>query len=274
MRLIVQHETVYAYERPALSAVQILKLMPRNHEAQFVRRWRVEIDQDCRLSRDEDHYGNIVHTYTIDSAVEALRISVEGEVETRDAAGAVRGTVERLPIPYWLRDGALTGPDPAIARFARDIAAGEGGDRIAALHVLMTALHRDMAFTPGETDAHTTAQEAFAARLGVCQDFAHVFIVAARALGIPARYVGGYFYRSDSTEQEAGHAWAEAHIPELGWVGFDPANGVCVDTRHVRGAIGIDYRDAAPIRGARTGGGAERMSVVVHVGARRAFAEA
>ena len=84
----------------------------------------------------------------------------------------------------------------------------------------------------------------------MCQDFTHIFIAAARSLGIPARYVGGYFHRDDGViEQDAGHAWAEAFVPELGWVGFDPANGICATDAHVRVAVGLDYLGAAPVRG-------------------------
>ena len=92
----------------------------------------------------------------------------------------------------------------------------------------MTALNREMTFDTDPTVATTTAAEAFALRRGVCQDLTHIFIAAARRLGIPARYVGGHFYRVDGvTEQDAGHAWAEAFVEDLGWVGFDPTNGIC-----------------------------------------------
>jgi transglutaminase-like putative cysteine protease len=93
----------------------------------------------------------------------------------------------------------------------------------------------------------------------------HVFVAAARAVDIPARYVGGYFLRTDGPEQEAGHAWAEAYVGGVGWIGFDPANAVCADRRHIRVAVGRDYLEAAPIRGARFGGGGETLAVQVTV---------
>jgi transglutaminase-like putative cysteine protease len=113
----------------------------------------------------------------------------------------------------------------------------------------------------------TTAAEAFALRRGVCQDLTHLFIAAARSLGTPARYIGGYFHRADGIiRQDAGHAWAEAYVPDLGWVAFDPANGICATDAHVRVAVGLDYLGAAPVRGTRYGGGGERLAVAVHVG--------
>ena len=107
------------------------------------------------------------------------------------------------------------------------------------LHGLMTALNREIAFDTDPTHSATTAAEAFALRRGVCQDLTHIFIAAARQLGIPARYVGGHFCRDDGvTAQDAGHAWAEAYIEHLGWVGFDPTNGIGTTEAHVRVAIG------------------------------------
>ena len=112
----------------------------------------------------------------------------------------------------------------------------------------------------------TTAAEAFALRRGVCQDLTHIFIAAARRLEIPARYVGGHFYRADGvTAQDAGHAWVEAYVENLGWVGFDPTNGIGTTEAHVRVAIGLDYLGAAPVRGTRHGGGNETMAVSVRV---------
>ena len=107
-----------------------------------------------------------------------------------------------------------------------------------------------MIFDEGRPSATTTAAEAFALKRGVCQDLTHIFIAAARSIGIPARYIGGYFHRADGvTEQEAGHAWAEAFVPDLGWVAFDTANGICATDAHVRVAVGLDYLGAAPVRG-------------------------
>jgi transglutaminase-like putative cysteine protease len=272
MRLKVRHETRYGYARAAASAIQIMRLTPRSHDGQFVRRWRVEIDADCRLDRGEDAFGNITHTFSIEGPIEAMTITVDGEVDVDSLGGAVKGTAERFPAAMFQKESRLTAVTPSIRAYARAIARGEGGDKLATLHALLTALHRDMAFTVGATDASTTAGEAFRAKKGVCQDLSHVFIAAARSLGIPARYVGGYFLRTDTHEQDAGHAWAEAHVAGLGWIGFDAANGVCTDERHIRVACGLDYLDAAPTRGARIGGAGESLAVSVQVSPGRSLA--
>ena len=273
MRLRLRHETRYRYASPARGAIQVLRLTPRSHDTQFVRRWRVEIDADCRLERDEDAYGNILHTFSVDGPVEAMAIVVEGEVDTSNEAGLVRGTLERFPASYWLSATPLTQTTPELVEVARDLASAEGGDRLAFLHRLVGTIYSDFRFDTETTHTATSAGEAFAHRSGVCQDFAQVFVAAARSVGLPARYVGGYFLMDDRVEQEAGHAWAEAYLPDLGWVGFDPAHGLSTDRRYIRVAIGRDSLEAAPVRGSRQGGAGEELAVAVHLSAGRALAE-
>ena len=119
-------------------------------------------------------------------------------------------------------------------------------------------MHREISFDTDPTHTATTAAEAFALRRGVCQDLTHVFVDRGAHARLPARYVGGYFHRADGVvHQEAGHAWAEAHIGDLGWVAFDPTNGICATEAHVRVAVGLDYLGAAPVRGTRYGGAGE-----------------
>jgi transglutaminase-like putative cysteine protease len=269
MRLRIRHRSVYDYAEPARSVIQLVRKTPRSDANQFVRRWRIEVDADCRLDKGEDAYGNITHMFSIEGPIDRIGVTIEGEVETSSETGVVAETIERFPIAFWQRDSALTMQTPAVRTFARDIAMSEGGDPLSAAHAVSHAIHRDLTFLPGETDTRTTADDVLALGRGVCQDFAHLFIAAMRSLGRPARYVSGYFLRSDSEDQEAGHAWAETHIPGLGWVSFDPANDICADERHVRVAIGPDYRDAAPIRGARIGGSGENLTIDISVAATR-----
>jgi transglutaminase-like putative cysteine protease len=265
MRLQIAHETVYRYSTPAKSAIELLRLTPRNHDGQYVVRWRIDVSQDCRLEPHEDAFGNLTHTFTVDGPLAELRVGVVGEVETQDTAGVVRGTLERFPPSLFLRETPLTRADDAIA----DFAAGAG--RAAAtpldrLHALVGRIYEGFTFDPDPTHPATSAAEAFAMRRGVCQDYAQVFIAAARCLAIPARYIGGYFLRADGLNlQEAGHAWAEAHVPDFGWVAFDPANGISATEAHVRVAVGLDSLGAAPIRGVRFGGTGESLAVTVHV---------
>ena len=265
MRIRISHATTYVYDTPPKVVTQVLRLTPRNHEGQYVCTWRIDLSQDCQLHQHEDAFGNITHSFTAEGPFDRLSVAVEGEVETQDTQGVVRGAVERFPPQLYLRETALTQGDAAILDFAEPLRAA-GGDTLSLLHALLTALNREMNFDTDPTHVATTAAEAFALRRGVCQDLTHIFIAAARALGIPARYVGGHFWRADGvTVQEAGHAWAEAFVENLGWVGFDPTNGICAGEAHVRVAVGLDYLGAAPVRGTRFGGSGELLKVTVNV---------
>jgi transglutaminase-like putative cysteine protease len=266
MRIRVCHETLYRYDAPATGVIQTLRLTPRNHDGQYVADWRIDISEDCRLDQQEDAFGNITHTFTAEGSFTQLGVRVDGEIDTQDTNGIVRGAIERFPPSLFLRPTGLTLPDQAIVDLARDLQAAAGADTLKFLHLLLDRLHEDITFDADPTQASTTAAEAFALKRGVCQDLTHIFIAAAREAGVPGRYVGGYLYRADGTvAQEAGHAWAEAFVPDLGWIGFDPANGICPTDAHIRVAVGLDYLGAAPVRGTRYGGGAEALDVRVLV---------
>ena len=265
MRIRVKHETTYRYQSPAKSALQKLLLTPRNHCGQHLLDWRIDIDRDVRLRSIEDAFGNIMHSCSVEGPIDQLSTVIEGEVETFDTSGVVSGAVERFPPALYLRDTALTMADEALRDMALESTAREN-TALAKLHSLLDALYAVLVFDADATHSATTAIEAFARKQGVCQDFAHVFIACARAVNIPARYVSGYFLRSDGCDdQTAGHAWAEAYVEDLGWVGFDPAHGVSPNENYVRVAIALDYLGAAPVRGAHVGGSGEELHVHVHV---------
>jgi len=265
MRIRIRHETAYAYETPANRAIEILRLTPRGYDGQFILDWRIDVDHDCRLDQTTDPFGNTVHSFTAEGPLNGLVITAEGQIETSDTSGVVTGQVERFPPLIFLRDTSLTTPNAAIRDFADVIAGRTRGEPLDIMHAIMAGIRERLRFEVDATDTGTSATEAFAIGHGVCQDFAHIFLAAVRHLGMPARYVSGYLCRDDYIQQEAGHAWAEALIPDLGWVGFDPANGISPTEAYVRLAVGLDYLGAAPIRGARYGGSGETLAVHVHV---------
>ncbi len=265
MRLRVSHQTTYRYASPANTITQILRMRPRGHEGQFVVDWRIELDRDARLQVATDAFGNIVHSFTLAGPLAELTISAIGDVETEDTHGVIRQQLERFPASIFLRETHLTRSDSALRAFAEEAAGNHVAEPLSRLHDLNAAVFEKLRFNAGGTDAATTAAEAFKAGHGVCQDYAHVFISAARHLSFPARYVGGYLHREGVALQEAGHGWAEAYVADLGWVAFDPANGISATADYLRVAVGLDYLGAAPIRGARLGGGDETMSVAIRV---------
>ena len=251
MRLRIVHEIVYAFDPPANGAIQTLRLTPRGHDGQFVVNWRIEVDHDCRLSSARDPFGNIVQSFNTDGKLDGLAITALGEVETHDMAGMVRGQSERFPVAVYLRDTQLTESDQGIRSFAAEIDAASPPDRLSTLHALMDGLHDAM--EPGETE-DDRAIAAFAARKGDARALAHVFIAAARHLGIPSRYASGYLFKPGSEEPDhSEHGWAEAFIEGVGWIGFDAACNICPTDAYVRLAIGLDRVGAAPVRGAAYG---------------------
>lgn len=265
MRLRIAHSTTYRYEPSAAGVIQILRMTPGNHDGQYVVDWQIDVSTDSRLDLHQDAFGNVTHVLT-HGPIEDLTIAVEGLIETQDTGGVLRGTDERFPPSLFLRSTSLTDVDPAIADFVRNMRAEADDDTLGFLHALMVQINEHMTFDVDPTNSGTSAAEAFALRRGVCQDYAHIFIACARKGGVPARFVAGHFLRGDGvTQQQAGHAWAEAFVPDLGWVGFDPANGICTTDAHARIAIGLDYLGAAPVRGTRYGGGMETLTVAVKV---------
>jgi transglutaminase-like putative cysteine protease len=265
MRLRISHATIYRYEPPASGVIQILRMTPGSHDGQYVADWQIDISTDSRLDVHEDAFGNTTHVLTCDATAD-LTIRVEGLVETQDTGGVLRGTDERFPPSMFLRATPLTEVNPAIATFARGLRADAADDVLGFLHALMLKINEHMTFDEDPTNSGTSAVQAFALKRGVCQDYAHIFIACTRSGGVPARFVAGHFWRSDGTvNQQAGHAWAEAFVPDLGWVGFDPANAICTTDAHARVAIGLDYLGAAPVRGTRYGGGKEKLTVAVKV---------
>jgi transglutaminase-like putative cysteine protease len=240
-------------------------MTPGSHDGQYIAQWQIDLSTDSRLDAHEDAFGNLTHVMT-HGTIADLNITVEGLVETHDTGGVLRGTDERFPESLFLRSTPLTAANPVMATFTRELRAQSEHDVLSFLHSLMTHLNEHMTFDAHPTHSKTSAAEAFGLKRGVCQDYAHIFIACARAGGVPARFVSGHFLRSDGmVNQEAGHAWAEAFVPDLGWVGFDAANCICTTDAHVRVAIGLDYLGAAPVRGTRYGGGTETLSVAVRV---------
>jgi transglutaminase-like putative cysteine protease len=267
MRLQVRHETVYRYDKPVSYTIQTLRLSPRPHDGLAVLSWRVQADGRRDLPAFVDGFGNIAHSYSVTRPHESISLLVEGEVETTDTAGILRGGVEPFPPGFFLRPTPLTIADEAIMALAEQATTGKTA--LERLHRLMIEVRERVDYRLGVTDVGTTAAEALARGIGVCQDHAHIFIAAARHLGIPARYVGGYLWTGlESREYGASHAWVEAYVEHLGWVGFDAANCICPTAAYIRASIGLDYASAMPVRGVRRGDSAEDLAVRVAVTAR------
>jgi transglutaminase-like putative cysteine protease len=262
MELTIRHSTRYTYDRPGSCAVQRLRLTPVSTRAQTVHAWSIEAPGIERAATYTDGFGNVVHLITPDGEYDTIAITAVGRVETSDTGGVVGLLGEAANPRIFLRDTPLTAASPEIEALAEGL--GEGS-ALSRLHTLLEAVAARVRYDRQATDSATSAAEAFAAGVGVCQDHAHIFLAAARRMRIPARYVTGYLHIEGETPALAHHAWAEAYLTDLGWVGFDPANHICPTERYVRLACGFDARSAAPIVGTRRGGGAESLAVDVVV---------
>jgi transglutaminase-like putative cysteine protease len=268
MRVQVHHRTEYRYSEPLLQSVQYLRLTPRSGTSQTVNRWKIACPGGD-MTEWTDHYGNVCHTLVIARPTQSVVIEVTGDVRTADTNGVIPSGTTTLPFEVFLRETAYTQSDRRLARFAQKYRAPVEADLIAGLHALMLGVGEAVAYEKNHSTVHTTAAEALAAGRGVCQDHAHLFIAAARQLGVPARYVSGYLGRGEGPQQTtASHAWVEALVPDLGWVSFDCANGISATEAYVRVAVGLDYADAGPVRGVRTGGGEEALDVKVQLSPR------
>ncbi len=266
LTLAIRHTTHYAFAEPVAHALQRLRLTPKATQGQRIVEWRMTFDNaHAELEYDDQHFNHVT-LIGVNPGVREVTVTCEGVVETEDNAGVIGRHSGHLPLWSFLRQTPLTRPGARLRALLREVQGGGAGDApLDFLHGLSGLIRDRIAYETGRTHAATTAEEAVQHGYGVCQDHAHIFIGAARASGIPARYVSGYLMMDDRIHQEATHAWAEAHVEGLGWVGFDVSNGICPDPRYVRVATGSDYRDAAPVTGISFGGMDEVLRVGVAV---------
>lgn len=260
MRLRIGHTTRYAFSQPVAHGLQRLRLTPKCTQGQKVLDWSMELGGVRREVEYDDHNHNRTMLVSVEPGASEVVIHCEGLVATADNHGVIGHHSGHMPLWAFLAQSPLTRPGPRIRAMLAAISVPQG-DALARLHRLSELVRDQVAYVPGETQVHTSGEEAAALGAGVCQDHAHIFAGAARALGIPARYVSGYLMIDGRIEQEAGHAWAEAHVDNLGWVGFDVSNGISPDERYVRVATGRDYREAAPVTGMSYGAGESLLEV-------------
>lgn len=263
MKLRIEHTTTYTYQGTDYALHQV-RLRPNDCTSQTVLSWGLQIEGGKAEVAFTDQHGNKVDLVSIEPDVKRFTLTCSGEVETYDTGGVLPLTRTAPPLWLYRRFTHLTTAEKGV----RALLSGLGRSPelgLETLHALMGLVADTVAYDTGGTGTKTTAEEALQLGHGVCQDHAHVFISAARLLGFPARYVGGYMMMTERIDQDAGHAWAEAFVDGLGWVGFDPANRISPDERYIRLATGLDYGEAAPVSGVMYGGGGDTLDVSVQV---------
>lgn len=264
MRLSIRHTTHYRFARPVVHAIQRLRLTPKSTQGQEVVAWDMAFENADKQFAYEDQHRNLTTLIAMTPGTQEVTVTCSGMVDTHDFAGVIGRHSGHLPLWSFRGQTELTKPGGGIRALVRELRK-DAPAALDALHALSARIRDKVAYQAGVTGVTTSAEDAWALGCGVCQDHAHLFIGSARALGFPARYVSGYLMMNDRVEQEATHAWAEAHVDDLGWVGFDVSNGISPDQRYVRVATGRDYRDAAPVTGMSIGSATEDLVVSVAV---------
>ena len=276
----IEHISHYRYQLPARGSVMALCLQPRQDEQQKLKMFNMTIAPATALNNEQDSFGNYHHYFSIHRGHHELIITMCAEVELQPPKPPPDSFKDNAwqellrwqnSFAYWdfMQPSVLTATSATLTAFMQENGIAPTSDPLSSLQQLNTKLFECFQYLPGSTSVESTIDHILATRQGVCQDYAHVMIAIARAWGIPSRYVSGYLYTTGQQHEQAAsnatHAWVECLLPTLGWVGFDPTNCSNSDTRHVRIAIGRDYRDVPPTRGTRQGGGNTQLDVEVKV---------
>ncbi len=281
-RLDVRHRTVYRYGSPVEKSSHLLRVVPFHDRLQSLLEHNLFVSVGGQEVEYEDVFGNQARKIHLAQPFTELVIEARSKVELRDVDPlSFRRLRTRTTIPLvwmpWQRhmlQPYLLPPELPenqlvdLTAYAMSFVRRNDDDLIDTLLDLNATIYNEYAYRQGSTTNATTAYEVFSMRQGVCQDFANLFICMARLLGVPARYVCGYLYtgpkHENQAQAEASHAWVQVYLPEVGWKGFDPTNGVLTQTDHVRVAVGRSYVDATPTGGAIfRGGGGETLEVAV-----------
>lgn len=277
----IRHITRFRYDAPIRESVMEARLHPLNSGNQRCLDFMLAITPRARLTRYHDHLGNSIHHFDIPTEHNQLLLVAESVVQVDPPPplpaalpAAAWAEVDRLAwdAAFWdlLQPSIFTQPTRLLAGLAAELEVDtRGADPLSTLMDLNGKLFLAFSYAPKSTNVDSTIDEAIAQRRGVCQDFTHIMLALVRRLGIPCRYVSGYLFHQgenhDRSEDDASHAWVEAFLPELGWVGFDPTNNLIAGERHIRVAVGRDYADAPPTRGVFKGRAASELGVSVRI---------
>jgi transglutaminase-like putative cysteine protease len=264
MKLEIVHTTRYHYTGPIAETVMEVRLRPMDGNGQKCLDFRLELSHGVKAHAYTDGYGNHVHYFNLVRPHSGLSVISRSVVETGLRPDKNPG--EEL-VQDFLRFRPPVTDTEGVRRLAErhPIADHESPDEIErALDELTLTISREFAYDRTVTNVYSSVDDVLRLRAGVCQDFAHLFVAVARAMGVPARYVSGYIHAPDEkVSTTASHAWGEAWVPGRGWTGFDATHPIRTTEHHVRLAVGRDYTDAAPTRGVYVGSATGTMAISV-----------
>ena len=276
----IRHLTRFRYSRPISESIMETRMHPRSDALQHCLAFSLSVSPRCRVFTYRDHLGNNVHHFDIPGDHTQLIIVAESIVEQQtapdvpaflspDAWRALDEMVQSGDYSEMLLPSTYAVESPALLELAGKLEVRRRDDPMMLVHELNQRLFNYFEYVPKSTRVDAPIDLAIESHMGVCQDFAHTMIALLRHVGIPARYVSGYLYRSredhDRSTPDATHAWVDVLLPYLGWVGFDPTNNLVAHHRHIRTAVGRDYADVPPTRGIFRGKTESELYVAVHV---------
>ena len=279
MKYSVQHSTGYHYSGPVWDSFNDAHLCPVSDDLQRCDRFELKITPiSSSVLRRLDFYTNQVHHFEVMEPHGSLEVIAESVVETfadsRDfSVASTFQSLAALRRDERYYDFMSASPRvaliPMIEHEAKEIV-DLTGDVQTEVERIMAFIFEQFEYAPGSTQVESTVAEVFEHKRGVCQDFAHLMIALSRVVGIPARYVSGYFYMEKAVsgtahDNAASHAWVECFLPGIGWVGYDPTHNRRVDASYIKVAIGRDYADVRPLAGSYRGDKNVRMEVSVRV---------
>jgi transglutaminase-like putative cysteine protease len=282
--LRVRHVTRYSYDRPVERSFHRLHLTPFDDRRQRLLEHVIRVTPDVVSNSFEDAFGNFTTSFEIEKPFTEVVVTSESRVELLDVDpfefAKHPGLRPKFPVAWLSGERIMLAPyltPPELPEthirslydYAASFADRNSGDLMETLFDINLTLFREYSYAPGQTTLTTTPFDVYESRTGVCQDFAGLFICLTRLLGVPARYVCGYLYTgnhgSSRAQSDATHAWVQVYIPNIGWKGFDPTNGVLPSTDHVRLACGRSWSDTAPTAGTLYTSAVESMMTDVEV---------
>lgn len=248
MLLRIDHRLEYRFAEPARFSIHYVRLWPSAEAGQTVVAW--DVDTPGRAAPFTDGYGNRVLSVSITETHDRFFVHAKGIIETKDKVGVFGFALDPLPAIYWLGNGGLAAYDEAIVAFVEDVKSKGRFEPLTLAHALMGEIYNGFKVVDDQGEPLAQARAVLDAKAGTARDIAHLFIAAARAAGLPARFATGYLHLPDQG-RTALHQWAEINVPALGWVGFDAVHGISPTDSYVRLAVGRDDTEAAPVVGLR-----------------------
>lgn len=279
----IVHETRYHYDSPIHLSKHVLRLKPSHNYYQELISHKISITPKLNEIEYEDVFGNNIYYGTIEKSYTDFLVTAESVVKVHPQHRVVPEGQhhQRIPLvwmpwqrqmmsPYLLPMELPESNLRSLSDYAMSFVTRSDYNLLSVLHDINRAIYNDYVYEPKVTSLQTTPFEVFENRRGVCQDFANLFICLAQLLNIPARYRTGYIYTgsdyANQLQSEASHAWVEVYLPRMGWLGYDPTNGIHASTDHIQVACGRNYRDATPTAGTiYEGGGNETLYTNVKV---------